>query len=117
MILELSGHLIADEADQLFKEQIAALVVAGWRQVLVDLKDVTYMDSGGVGALVTMYRHVLRRGGQLKLLCPSGRVCKVLEITHLLQVFEVFELEEPAIQSFTRPAIAAGITGQRRSAG
>jgi anti-sigma B factor antagonist len=92
MILELRGRLVADDADQVFKDQIAALVVAGWRHVLVDLKDVTYMDSGGIGALVTMYRHVLRRGGQLKLLCPSGRVCKLLEITHLLSVFEVFEL-------------------------
>jgi anti-sigma B factor antagonist len=105
MVIELSGHLAADEGDRAFKDDVAALVSAGWRRVLIDLRGVTHMDSGGAGVLVAVYLHVVRRGGQLKLLCPTDRVCRVLQITHLMSVFEVFADEESALRSFERPPV------------
>ena len=102
-ILELTGRLVIDSGDRLFKEHVTAAVMAGNRNLLIDMRNVTYIDSGGVGGLVAMYLHVLRRGGQLKLLCPSDRSCRVLHITHLITVFDVFENEDQALRSFVLP--------------
>jgi anti-sigma B factor antagonist len=104
-VLELSGRLITDGGDRRFSEQVAVLVSAGHVNVLVDLRDVTYIDSGGIGALVAMYLHVFKRGGRLKLLAPSERVYHVLEITGLLAVFEVFANESEAVRSFAMPSL------------
>lgn len=100
LILELRGRLVADDGDRRFKELIAAAVDAGSHHVLVDLKDVTYIDSAGVGALVEGYLHVQHRDGRLKLLCPSDRACRILTITQLLSIFEVFVDEQEAVRSF-----------------
>src|SRR5262249_20058433 len=100
MVLEVAGHLAADEGDSVFKDHVETLVSAGCRSLLVDLRSVTYLDSGGAGMLAATYLHVVKRGGMLKLLCPSERVCRVLQMTHLLSVFEVFEDEAAATRSF-----------------
>jgi anti-sigma B factor antagonist len=102
-VLELSGHLVFEEGVRVFQDQVTALVSAGRRWLVIDLKNVTYVDSGGVGGLVAMFLHVEKRGGKLKLLCPSERACRVLKITHLMSVFEVFKTEEQAIASFDLP--------------
>lgn len=104
-VIELTGRLIADDPDNPFAEQIMVLVAAGNLNLLVDLHGVTYMDSGGVGALVAMFLHVAKRGGRLKLLAPSDRVRRVLQITRLLQVFEVFVYEDEAVHSFEMPSM------------
>jgi anti-sigma B factor antagonist len=101
VILELKGRLNFDEeGDRLLREQIAALMGAGERSILLDLSGVAQMDSGGVGTLVAVYLHVLKRGGKLKLLRPSERVGRVLHMTHLETAFEVFESENDAVRTF-----------------
>ena len=87
-----------------------SLVKAGRTRILVDLRNVTYIDSGGVGGLVGMFLHVYKRGGEMKLICPSQRARRVLKITKLLSVFEVFPTEEQGIASFV-PRVEAGETG------
>ena len=99
VIFELRGRLVAEDTD-VFKDQVTAALDGGATQLLIDLNQVPYMDSGGVGALVAMFTRAGRRGGRLKILCPSTRACHVLEITGLLQVFEVFEDETAALRSF-----------------
>ncbi|CAN5357321.1 hypothetical protein BH23ACI1_BH23ACI1_31390 [soil metagenome] len=99
-ILELSDWLVAGGGDDRYKEHVATLVRAGHLNLLVGMANVTYVDSGGVGVLVGTLLHVSRRGGRLKLLAPSARVARVLEITGLHRVFEVFEHEEDAVASF-----------------
>lgn len=106
-VLALSGGFVLDDDAHPLKDEVAALVAAGRRHLIIDLRDVTYMDSGGAGALVEVYLHVVRRDGQLKLLRPSARASRVLQITRLLSVFEVFEDEEQAVRSFGIPAGAA----------
>jgi anti-anti-sigma factor len=88
-------------------DRVVSLVSAGCLSLLVDLRDITYIDSAGIGAIVAMYLHITRRGGRFKLLCPSSRACRVLQITHLDHVFEVYEREEDALATFTAPPRAA----------
>src|SRR6187401_624905 len=64
-LLELSGHLVFDDGDQILRERIHALVDAGSRRILLDLRDVSYIDSGGIGAVVEMYMHLTKVGGRL----------------------------------------------------
>ncbi len=102
-LLEISGHLVADDGDRVFTSHVTSLVAGGCLNLLIDLRNITYIDSGGIGALVAMYLHVRSRGGRFKLLCPSSRACRVLQITHLDHVFEVFEREEDALRTFAAP--------------
>jgi anti-sigma B factor antagonist len=101
VILELTGRLNFDEdGDRLLREQVAAVVAAGDLNILLDLGGVRQMDSGGVGTLVAVYLHTVKRGGRLKLLHPSERVNRVLHMTHLETAFEVFESETDALRTF-----------------
>ena len=106
VVLTLNGPLIVDDGDMLFREHVASVVAAGSKHILLDVRDVTHMDSGGAGALAATLLHVTRRGGCLKLLGPSARVCRVLEITHLRSIFDVFEVEDEALRSFDARARA-----------
>jgi anti-sigma B factor antagonist len=105
-VLELSGRLVADEGACLCLQQVSLLVIAGWLNVLVDLRNVSYIDSGGVGSLVASFVHVSKRGGRLKILSPSARASHVLDISGLVDVFEVFASEEEALRSFAAPTVA-----------
>ena len=106
VIIDVSGRLIFSGGEEsLLRNEVSALVGAGERKLLVDLTRVSYIDSGGVGSLVTAYLHTVRRGGQLKVVCPNERVCRVLRITHLTSVLEVFENEAQALRSFDAPSV------------
>ncbi len=99
-ILDLHGRLVFDEGDTSCVERIDRLIRQGCLQILVNLQDVNYIDSAGVGALVSKYVTLRRRGGNLKLLCLSERVRHVMSIAQLLGVFESFESEAVAVRSF-----------------
>ena len=113
LILQLHGRLVAEDGADLFKERVTAALDRGSTDLLIDLSRVDYIDSGGVGALVAMFTRTGRRGGRLKLLCPSTRVCHVLEITGLMRVFDVFEDEQAALQAFAAPAARSTRAGRR----
>jgi anti-sigma B factor antagonist len=100
-ILDVHGGLIFKGGDEpLLRKEVAARVAQGDRKLLLDLSDVTIIDSGGVGSLVTAFLHTARRGGRLKLLCPNERVCKVLTMTQLNSVLDIFKTETDALDSF-----------------
>lgn len=99
VIFHLAGHLVFDEGDRLLRERVMQALEAGSRFLIIDLCEVSYVDSGGIGALVEMYNQVNRRGGHLKLLCPSACADRVLHITHLSSVFEIFHDEDAAVRS------------------
>jgi anti-sigma B factor antagonist len=105
-LLALSGHLVADEGDRAFAERVSTVVGSGRVNIVVDLRGITYVDSGGVGALVAAYMLVRRHGGRMTLLRPSPRVSRVLRMTRLTSVFEIFEREEEALRSFAPPPVA-----------
>ena len=100
-ILDLSGKMTLGEGDELLREKIASMVNAGNKQLLLNLEGVPYIDSAGLGEIVRTYTTVSRQGGKLKLLNLTKRIEDLLSITKLLTVFEVYENEAEAIQSFT----------------
>ena len=103
-IVELVGPLLYDdEGERLFRDEIISLIASGERQIVIDLSQVTHMDSGSVGTLVAVHLHTLKRAGMLKLLNPSERVIRVLHITRLESIFEVYPTEEDAVRSFAGP--------------
>ena len=107
-VFVLSGRLIAYDGTRTLHETVSAAVAAGARACLLDLEGLAYVDSAGVGALVEVYRLVTMTGGQLKLLHPSHCARRVLGISHLTAVFDVFDSEAEAILNLNRaPGIAA----------
>jgi anti-sigma B factor antagonist len=88
------------EGDELLREKIASLVNAGQKHLLLNLDGVPYIDSAGLGEMVRSYTTVSRQGGKLKLLNLTKRIEDLLSITKLLTVFETFDSEAEAIQSF-----------------
>jgi anti-sigma B factor antagonist len=100
-ILDLSGKMTLGEGDELLREKIASLVNAGQKQLLLNLDGVPYIDSAGLGEIVRTYTTVSRQGGKLKLLNLTKRIEDLLSITKLLTVFEVYDTEAEAIQSFS----------------
>ena len=99
VILDLSGRITMGEGTLIVRERIKKLLDAGDRKFLLNLSDVDYIDSSGLGELVTSFTTVRNQGGQLKLLNLTRRVQDLLQITKLLTVFEVFDSESEALKS------------------
>lgn len=101
-ILVLGGQLTAGGGDEQLQEAIDTLLAGGRNQILVDFSDITFMDSTGMGELVSGHRTVARFGGQLKILNPNKRVHSSLTMAKLLPIFEVFDDEEKAVASWSQ---------------
>jgi anti-sigma B factor antagonist len=114
-ILRLQGHL-KDEGDIPLAEHVAELVQRGRRKIVLDLQDVSRVDSTGVGMVAAKYLTVRRLGGDLKLLHLSPRARQLLAITKLADVFEIFDDEEEALRSFAKPARPFAAAYERRVA-
>jgi anti-sigma B factor antagonist len=99
-ILDLSGKIVLGEGDLQIKERIRDLLSDGQRKVLLNLGDVSYIDSAGLGALISSYATAKREGGQLKLVNLTKRVQDLLAITKLITVFETFDNEKEALESY-----------------
>lgn len=101
-ILVLSGQLTARGGDAQFREAIDTLLASGRNHILVDFTEVTFMDSAGMGELVSGHRTVERFGGTLKILNPNSRVHNSLTMAKLLPIFEIFDDETRAVESFSQ---------------
>ena len=99
-ILDLSGRMTLGEDTMLLRETIRDLISQEHKMILLNLGDVPYIDSSGIGELVSAFTSVKKEGGQLKLLNLTKKVRDVLQITKLYTVFEVHLNEEGAIHSF-----------------
>jgi len=99
-ILDLSGKIVLGEGDMQIKERIRDLLSDGQRKILLNLGDVSYIDSAGLGALISTYATVKREGGQLKLVNLTKRVQDLLAITKLITVFDTFDTEKEALDSY-----------------
>lgn len=105
-ILDLQGRLVLDDGDDELRERIGQLADEGRVNIVVNLKEVTYVDSCGIGVLIAKYVSVRRKGGNVKLLNLTARSRHVMEISKLLGVFETFESDEEALASFSGEAQA-----------
>jgi anti-sigma B factor antagonist len=101
MMLDLKGKITLGEGDELLKDKVNSLVNQGHRKIILNLADVPYLDSAGLGEVVRAYTTVSRQGGNLKLLNLTKRITDLLAITKLLTVFETFDSEDEAVRSFS----------------
>ena len=101
-ILDLSGKIVLGEGDGQIRERIKDLLADGQRKILLNLGEITYIDSAGLGALISSYTTTRREGGQLKLVSLTKRIQDLLAITKLITVFETYENETEAIDSFSK---------------
>jgi anti-anti-sigma factor len=99
-ILDLDGAMTLDSDAERLKDAITSLLMLRRTSVVLNLAGVRYIDSEGLGQLVTCYSVLAKAGGALKLLHVGTRHLRLLSITGLLSIFETFESEEDAIRSF-----------------
>jgi len=99
-ILDLKGRLVESDGDDVFRDAIDRIVQLGRLKVLINMDEVPSIDSCGLGVLVSKYITLHNRNGQLKLCNLSPHSARVLEITKLLTVFEVFASEADGVKSF-----------------
>jgi len=106
VILDLQGKITLGEGDELLKDKIDSLVNQGDKKIILNLAEVPYIDSAGLGEVVRTYTTVSRQSGSLKLLKLTKRITDLLAITKLLTVFETYDSESEAVQSFSASAKA-----------
>jgi anti-sigma B factor antagonist len=101
VVLDLKGKVTLGQGDELLKDKVNSLVNQGYKKLVLNLSEVPYIDSAGLGEIVRTYTTVSRQGGSLKLLNLTKRIQDLLSITKLLTVFETFESEDDAVRSFS----------------
>lgn len=99
-ILDLHGKIQIGEGDEALRNAVARLVQAGKKKILLNLAEVPYVDSAGLGEIVRCYTTVSREGGRLKLVNLTKKLQDLLSITKLLTVFETYDTEEQGVNSF-----------------
>ena len=101
-VLDLSGRITLGEGSVQLRDAVRDLLAKGSKLILLNLGDVNYIDSSGIGELVSAYTTVRNQGGELKLLNLTKKVHDLLQITKLYTVFDVKDDEASAIASYTR---------------
>jgi len=99
-IVDVSGRITLGEGSSTLRETVRDLVSKGQKNILLNLGDVNYIDSSGIGELVSSYTSVSNQGGKLKLLNLQKKVHDLLQITKLYTVFEVHTDEPAAVRSY-----------------
>jgi anti-sigma B factor antagonist len=99
-VVDMSGRITLGEGSVVLRDSIRDLIGKGQKKILLNLGDVTYIDSSGIGELVSAFTAVRREGGELKLLNLTKKVHDLLQITKLYTVFDIKDDEATAIKSF-----------------
>jgi len=100
-VIDATGRITLGEGASTFRDTIRELAAQGNKKILLNLSEVSYIDSSGIGELVSGFTTVTNHGGNLKLLGLNKRVKDLLQITKLYTVFEVFDEETAAVRSFS----------------
>jgi anti-sigma B factor antagonist len=107
-IVDIRGRIVLGEESAVLRELVGDLVSKGHRKILLNLGDVNYIDSSGLGNLVSALVRVRMYDGELKLLNPTNKVQNVLQITRLYTVFDIVDDEAVAVKSFAQSEAATG---------
>ena len=99
-VLHFTGRLVLEDGDAVFRDTVNTLVGQNRIHLVVDLAEVTQIDSAGIGVLVGRFLSVRRRGGDMKLANLSARSHRVMTITQLLDVFDCYDSVDDAVGSF-----------------
>ena len=111
-VLHLEGQLVLDDGDLIFRDAVNALMDRERLKIVVDLADVTYIDSAGIGVLIARYLSIRRRGGDMRLANLTTRSHRVMTITHLMTVFKPFDSVDDAVRSFQDGSDTALLDGR-----
>ncbi|MEO8649917.1 MAG: STAS domain-containing protein [Acidobacteriota bacterium] len=106
VIVDLNGRIGLGETSSELHQKLKDLAAAGKNKVILNLANVTGIDSSGLGSLIAGYATIEKNGGALKLLSLSDRVTELMNITKLLTVFDIFDDEETAVASYGASAAA-----------
>ncbi len=99
-IVDMSGRITLGEGSALLREMVRDILGKGQKKIILNLADVNYIDSSGIGELVSGFTTVKNQGGELKLLHLTNKVRDLLQITKLYTVFDIHSDEQVAIRSF-----------------
>jgi anti-sigma B factor antagonist len=106
-VVDIDGRLVFGEETRILRNFVKDVLEVSGQAVVLNLAQLAYVDSGGIGALVGLYTSAKAAGGDIKLACPNPRVQHVLEITRLFNILGVFSSEEKAIAELRRRSGAA----------
>ena len=106
LILDLTGRITLGEEAASLRDTLKEQIDSGRKNILLNLAEVTYIDSSGLGQLVGSFATVTSRGGQLKLLNLQKRLHELMQVTKLITVFEVYTTEPAALRSYAASASA-----------
>ena len=101
-IVNLKGRITLGEGSATLRDTVHGLLSKGQKRILLNLGDVSYIDSSGIGVLVSAFAAVKKQGGELKLLRLTKRIHDLLQVTKLYTVFDVKEDEAEAVESFSK---------------
>jgi anti-sigma B factor antagonist len=99
-VVDMSGRITLGEGSVILREAVKDLLAKGQKKILLNLGDVSYIDSSGIGELVSAFTSVRNQGGELKLLKLTKKVHDLLQITKLYTVFDIKDDEASAVQSY-----------------
>ena len=100
-VIDVSGRITLGEGSSLLRDELRSLIGSNRRKILLNLADVSYVDSSGIGQLVAAFTTVSSQGGQLKLLNLTKRLKELLQMTKVISIFEVFDDEKKAVATFS----------------
>lgn len=100
-VIDVSGRITLGEGSSLLRDELRSLIGSNRRKILLNLADVDYMDSSGIGQLVAAFTTVNNQGGQLKLLNLTKRMKELLQMTRVISIFEIFDDEKKAVGTFS----------------
>jgi anti-sigma B factor antagonist len=100
IIVDLNGRLVLGVGDEVLREVFNTILADGWKQIILNLENVSVMDSSGIGEVVSGWKLARRFEAKVKLLRPGDTIKHTLHLTQILPLLEVFEDEATALQSF-----------------
>ncbi len=99
-VIDIEGRIVLGEESNAFREKVKSLLAAGKKKIVLNLANVTYIDSAGLGTLVATFHSARSQGAMLKLANLGQKFKEVLQVTKLMTVFDTYENEAAAVQSF-----------------
>jgi anti-sigma B factor antagonist len=101
-VVEIEGRIVLGEESNTFREKVKSLLAAGNKKVVLNMAQVSYIDSAGLGTLVATFHSAKTQGATLKLANLGTKFKEVLQVTKLMTVFDTYDSEAAAIQSFSK---------------
>ena len=112
-VAELSGRIILGEESGALRDAVKNLIAAGKKKIVLNMSNVTYIDSAGLGALVAAHVSSKTEGASVKLCALGQKFHEVLQLTRLLTVFDVYDTQAAAIASFLGKSVSTAVAGHQ----